>query len=136
MDGVEYFNDSKATNVDASLKAIYSFNGPLWIVLGGKDKGSDYSPLRQALGRSTKGALLIGADPPYPSAGAPLIAAALQGYVPLVNCGTMAEAVRYASRHAQPGDTVLLSPACASFDQFQNYEERGNRFKQLVAELL
>ena len=135
LHGVDYFNDSKATNVDACLKAIHAFDGPLWIILGGKDKGSDYSPLREALSRSTKGALLIGAEPPYPHAGAPLIAAALNGVVPAMNCGTMAEAVRYARRHAIPGDTVLLSPACASFDQFQNYEERGTVFKQVVQEL-
>ena len=135
LDGVDYFNDSKATNVDASLKAIYAFNNPLWIILGGKDKGSDYLPLREALSRSTKGALLIGAEPPYRYAGAPLIAAALQGSVPVIECGTMPQAVRYAREHAQPGDTVLLSPACASFDQFRNYEERGKNFKQLVAEL-
>lgn len=133
--GVDYFNDSKATNVDASLKAIYAFDGPLWIILGGKDKGSDYTPLRTALSRSTKGVLLIGAKPPYPYAGAPLIAAALDGTVPLIDCGTMAEAVHYARTHAQAGDTVLLSPACASFDQFQNFEERGKVFKQLVAKL-
>lgn len=135
LDGVNYFNDSKATNVDAALKAIAAFDGPLWIVLGGKDKGSDYSPLREALGGSARGALLIGAEPPYPHAGAPLIAAALRGAVPVVNCGTLAKAVAYAREHAREGDTVLLSPACASFDQFQNYEERGEVFKQLVAEL-
>ncbi len=135
LDGVGYYNDSKATNVDAALKAIAAFGGNLWIILGGKDKGSDYGPLRQPLAERAKGALLIGAPPPYPYAAAPMIQEALDGALPLINCGTLAEALRYARQHAEPGDVVLLAPACASFDQFQNYEERGNRFKQLVAEL-
>ncbi|MFL6415412.1 MAG: glutamate ligase domain-containing protein, partial [Bryobacteraceae bacterium] len=133
--GVEYFNDSKATNVDATLKAVEAFNGNLWIILGGKDKGSDYTPLREPLGKKGKGALLIGAEPPYPYAAAPIIARELDGAVNLVRCGTLAAAVQYARLHAESGDTVLLAPACASFDQFQNFEERGATFKQLVAEL-
>ncbi len=135
LDGVDYFNDSKATNVDASLKAIAAFDKGLWIVLGGKDKGSDYSPLREPLERRAKAALLIGAEPPYPYAAAPLIKKALANAVPVVDCGTLARAVQYARNHAQAGDTVLLAPACASFDQFQNFEERGKAFKQLVKEL-
>ncbi len=71
LSGVEYFNDSKATNVDAALKAIEAFPGNVWIILGGKDKGSDYRPLRQPLQRRAKAALLIGAAPPYPYAAAP-----------------------------------------------------------------
>lgn len=133
--GVEYFNDSKATNVDAALKAIFAFPGNLWIILGGKDKGSDYLPLREPLARRAKAALLIGADLPYPLPAAPLIKHALQGALPTVDCGTLARAVQYARDHAQPGDVVLLAPAAASFDQFQSYEHRGNTFKQLVAEL-
>lgn len=135
LNGVEYFNDSKATNVDAALKAIAAFPGGLWIILGGKDKGSDYRPLREPLRRSAKAALLIGAPPPYPQAAAPLISEALNGAVPVMDCGTLERAVRYAREHAKPGDVVLLAPACASFDQFQNYEERGRRFKQIVEEL-
>ena len=134
-DGVAYYNDSKATNVDAALKAIAAFEGNLWIILGGKDKGSDYRPLRQPLSERAKGALLIGAPPPYPYAAAPIIQEALHGALPVLNCGTLNEALRYARQHAEPGDVVLLAPACASFDQFQSYEERGNKFKQLVAEL-
>ncbi len=136
LDGVEYFNDSKATNVDAALKAIDAFSSGLWIILGGKDKGSDYSPLRSALQGKAKAALLIGAEPPYPHAAAALIRTALHGAVPLVDCGTLARALSYAREHAEPGDTVLLAPACASFDQFNNYEERGKAFKHLVTELL
>jgi UDP-N-acetylmuramoylalanine--D-glutamate ligase len=135
LHGVSYFNDSKATNVDATLKAIDAFDGGLWLILGGKDKGSDYGPLRQPLAKKAQGVLLIGAPPPYPYAAAPLIREALDGAVPLFDCGTLAGAVRYAREHASAGDTVLLAPACASFDQFDNFEERGRAFKQLVAEL-
>lgn len=136
LDGVEYFNDSKATNVDATLKAIEAFAGNLWIVLGGKDKGSDYTPLREPLHEKAKGVLLIGAEPPYPYAAAPLIKRALAGAAPMTECGTLEVAVKHARANAQPGDTVLLAPACASFDQFQSYEQRGQRFKQIVKELL
>jgi UDP-N-acetylmuramoylalanine--D-glutamate ligase len=135
LDGVAYYNDSKATNVDASLKAIDAFPQGLWVILGGKDKGSDYLPLRMPLRERAKAALLIGAEPPYPYAAAPLIRKALANAVNLVDCGTLERAVRYARAHAKSGDTVLLAPACASFDQFQNYEERGKTFKHLVTEL-
>jgi UDP-N-acetylmuramoylalanine--D-glutamate ligase len=135
LDGVSYYNDSKATNVDAALKAIDAFPGGIWIILGGKDKGSDYSPLRDPLQQRAKAALLIGAKPPYPYAAAPRIQEALQGAVPTIDCGTLEAAVQYARTHAQPGDIVLLAPACASFDQFQNYEHRGEVFKQIVSEL-
>ena len=135
LDGVEYFNDSKATNVDATLKAIEAFPGNLWIILGGKDKGSDYTPLREPLQNKAKGVLLIGAEPPYPYAAAPLIQSALAGYAPMAECGSLEVAVEHARSNAQPGDTVLLAPACASFDQFESYEHRGKRFKQIVKEL-
>ncbi len=136
LDGVEYFNDSKATNVDATLKAIDAFPQGLWIILGGKDKGSDYAPLREPLHQRAKGVLLIGAEPPYAYAAAPILRKALAGAVPLIDCGDMKGALAYARAHAEPGDTVLLSPACASFDQFNNYEERGKHFKHLVTQLL
>ncbi len=135
LDGVEYYNDSKATNVDATLKAIDAFPRNLWIILGGKDKGSDYLPLRAPLEERARGVLLIGAEPPYAYAAAPIIRKALAGAVPLFAAGTLEAAVNYAREHAKPGDTVLLAPACASFDQFQNYEERGKRFKHLVTQL-
>jgi UDP-N-acetylmuramoylalanine--D-glutamate ligase len=134
LDGVEYFNDSKATNVDASLKAIAAFPANLWIILGGKDKGSDYAPMRDPLHKAAKAVLLIGAEP-YEHAAAPIIRKALEGAVELIDCGDLQTALHHARQHAVAGDTVLLAPACASFDQFHNYEERGETFKQLVHEL-
>jgi UDP-N-acetylmuramoylalanine--D-glutamate ligase len=123
--GVQYFNDSKATNVDAALKAIDAFSGGLYVILGGKDKGSDYTLLIEPLRQRAKSVLLIGAA-------AEKIAAQIGGSVAVVRAGTLDRAVAMASECAQPGDTVLLAPACASFDQFENYEHRGRVFKQLV----
>ena len=124
--GVAYYNDSKATSVDATLKAIDAFPGGLWIILGGKDKNSDYSVLREPLRAKAKAALLIGTA-------AQKIAAQLgKDAVPLLQSGTLAEAVQKAHLSAEPGDTVLLAPACASFDQFESYEHRGRVFKELV----
>ena len=136
LDGVEYYNDSKATNVDATLKAVDAFPKNIWLILGGKDKGSDYAPLRAPLAERGRGVLLIGAEPPYAYAAAPIIRKALAGVLPLIDAGTLEAAVAYARANARAGDTVLLAPACASFDQFQNYEERGTRFKHLVTQLL
>jgi UDP-N-acetylmuramoylalanine--D-glutamate ligase len=124
--GVDYYNDSKATSVDAALKAIDAFPGGLWIILGGKDKDSDFTVLREPLSAKARAALLIGAA-------APKIERQLGGAsVPIVQCGTLAAAIDKASRSAAPGDTVLLAPACASFDQFDNFEHRGRVFKDLV----
>jgi UDP-N-acetylmuramoylalanine--D-glutamate ligase len=123
--GVGYYNDSKATSVDATLKAIGAFDGGLWIILGGRDKDSDYTVLREPLRAKARAALLIGAA-------APKIAKHLGDSVPIIPCGTLAAAVDRASRSAAPGDTVLLAPACSSFDQFDNYEQRGRVFKDLV----
>ena len=128
IDGVAYYNDSKATNVDATLKAIDAFPGGLWIILGGKDKNSDYTVLRQPLHAKARAALLIGAA-------AQKIAAQLGDAAPVLQCGTLAAAVEEAYHNAQPGDTVLLAPACASFDQFENFEHRGRVFKELVRAL-
>jgi UDP-N-acetylmuramoylalanine--D-glutamate ligase len=126
IDGVDYYNDSKATSVDATLKAIDAFPGGLWIILGGKDKDSDYTVLREPLRAKARAALLIGAA-------APKIAQHLgDASVPVIQCGTLAEAVEKAARSAVPGHTVLLAPACASFDQFDSYEHRGWVFKELV----
>jgi UDP-N-acetylmuramoylalanine--D-glutamate ligase len=126
--GVAFYNDSKATNVDATLKAITSFAGPLLVILGGKDKGSDYTVLREPLHQRAKMALLIGAA-------ADKIAGHLGDAVPVRMAETLEGAVESAMEHAKPGDIVLLAPACASFDQFENYEHRGRVFKELVAKL-
>ena len=128
LDGVDFYNDSKATNVDATLKALDAFAGGLWVILGGKDKGSDYTVLRVPLAAKARAALLIGAA-------ASKIGEQIQGAVPLVDAKTLDTAVREAYAAARPGETVLLAPACASFDQFQNYEHRGRVFKTLVQEL-
>jgi UDP-N-acetylmuramoylalanine--D-glutamate ligase len=126
--GVSYYNDSKATNVDATLKALDAFPGRLYVILGGKDKGSDYTVLREALRRKAVAALLIGAA-------AEKIERQIAGSVPIVRAETLECAIRVAAERAQAGDTVLLAPACASFDQFDNYEHRGRVFKQLVRQL-
>ncbi len=128
IDGVAYYNDSKATSVDATLKAIDAFDHGLWIILGGKDKGSDYTLLRDPLRAKAKAALLIGSA-------AAKIASEIDGSTEVVQCGTLAAAIQQAHRVASPGDTVLLAPACASFDQFQSYEQRGRVFKELVRAL-
>jgi UDP-N-acetylmuramoylalanine--D-glutamate ligase len=126
IDGVAYYNDSKATSVDATLKAIDAFSGGLWIILGGKDKNSDYTVLQEPLRAKARAALLIGAA-------AGKIAGQLGiDAVPLLQCGTLAQAIEEAHRSAKPGDTVLLAPACASFDQFESFEHRGRVFKELV----
>jgi UDP-N-acetylmuramoylalanine--D-glutamate ligase len=126
--GVDYYNDSKATNVDATLKALDAFDGGLWVILGGKDKGSDYTVLADALRKKARSVLLIGAA-------ALKIAGQLDRGVPIIHSGTLQAAVQEAHAHAAAGDTVLLAPACASFDQFENYEHRGRVFKQIVEEL-
>jgi UDP-N-acetylmuramoylalanine--D-glutamate ligase len=126
--GVKFYNDSKATNVDAALKAIEAFAGPLIVILGGKDKGSPYTPLADALRARGRVALLIGDA-------AEKIVRDLGDAVASAQAGTLGRAVEMASERAQPGDTVLLAPACSSFDQFENYEERGREFKRLVGQL-
>ncbi len=128
LDGVSFYNDSKATNVDATLKAVDAFPGGLWIILGGKDKGAPYTPLVEPLRTKGRAALLIGAA-------AEKIAAELNGAVRLIRAGTLEEAVRLAWDEAAEGDTILLAPACASFDQFKSYEHRGRVFKELVRAL-
>ena len=123
--GVRYYNDSKATNVDATLKALDAFPGRILVILGGKDKGSDYTVLQNPLREKTVLALLIGAA-------ADKIESEIAGSVAIERAGTLEHAVQIASLAAQAGDVVLLAPACASFDQFENYEHRGRVFKELV----
>jgi UDP-N-acetylmuramoylalanine--D-glutamate ligase len=122
--GIEYYNDSKATNVDATIKAIQSFAGRLHLILGGKDKGSDYTVLNDLLSQRAKRVYTIGAA-------AAKIESQIRG-VEVLHCETLEAAVKRASEAAEPGDIVLLAPACASFDQFESYEHRGRIFKELV----
>jgi UDP-N-acetylmuramoylalanine--D-glutamate ligase len=126
--GVRYYNDSKATNVDATLKALDAFPGRILIVLGGKDKDSDYTLLQKPLREKAILAVLIGAA-------AEKIEKQITGSVAIERAGTIERAVEVASHAARPGDVVVLAPACASFDQFQNYEHRGRVFKDLVHQL-
>jgi UDP-N-acetylmuramoylalanine--D-glutamate ligase len=129
VSGIDFYNDSKATSVDATLKALDAFESGLWVILGGKDKGSDYTPLRVPLTEKARAAMLIGSA-------ASLISAALDGSVELISSGTLEAAVSKAFQLARAGDTILLAPACASFDQFQSYEHRGRVFKDLVNALI
>lgn len=126
--GVRYYNDSKATNVDATLKALEAFPGRILVILGGKDKGSDYTVLQKPLREKVILGLLIGAA-------AEKIERQIAGSVALDRAGTIERAVEIAAHAARTGDVVLLAPACASFDQFQNYEHRGRVFKELVHQL-
>jgi len=126
--GVEYYNDSKATNVDAALKAVQSFPGKLHLILGGKDKNSDYTQMARLLTERVKAVYTIGSA-------AEKIQRQLAGVVKIEAAETLAVAVARASSSAVAGDVVLLAPACSSFDQFENYEHRGRVFRQLVQEL-
>ena len=130
--GVDYYNDSKATNVDATIKALESFPANIHLILGGKDKGSDYSVLNDLLRKRVKRVYTIGA------AAAKIesqIVSQKNGGPEIVHAETLENAVRRANAVAQPGDVVLLAPACASFDQFKNYEQRGQVFKDIVMRL-
>ena len=128
VNGVEFYNDSKATNVDATMKAVASFAGGIHLILGGKDKDSDYSLMSGMLKERVKIVYTIGSA-------AEKIERELQGVVKIVPAETLQVAVAKAAKAATNGDVVLLSPACSSFDQFENYEQRGRVFRQLVNEL-
>jgi len=121
--GVDYYNDSKATNVDATIKALESFPANIHLILGGKDKGSDYTVLNDLLRQRVKRVYTIGAA-----------AAKIESQIKaeVVHAETLENAIRKANAAAQPGDVVLLAPACASFDQFKSYEHRGRLFKDIV----
>jgi UDP-N-acetylmuramoylalanine--D-glutamate ligase len=127
VNGVEYYNDSKATNVDATIKALESFSKGVHLILGGKDKGSPYTVLNDLLHERVKTVYTIGAA-----------AAKIQGEVSgveVIHAETLENAVKLAAQKAGSGDIVLLAPACASFDQFQSYEHRGRVFKDLVRKM-
>jgi len=127
INGVTYINDSKATNTDAVEKALCSLIGPVVLIAGGRDKGLDFSTIKEVVAEKVKLAVVIGETQEK-------ICRAWSG-VPCLRASSMAEAVRVAASHARSGDTVLLSPACASFDMFENYEHRGNEFKRCALDL-
>jgi UDP-N-acetylmuramoylalanine--D-glutamate ligase len=123
--GVDYYNDSKATNVDATAKAIASFPGSIHLILGGKDKDSDYTQLHALLRERVKTVYTIGSA-------AEKIEGQIAGVTQVIRAGTLEAAVDQAATRAEAGDVVLLAPACSSFDQFENYEQRGRVFKKAV----
>jgi UDP-N-acetylmuramoylalanine--D-glutamate ligase len=123
--GVTFINDSKATNVDAVAKALQSLAAPVVLIAGGRDKALDFTALREVIAEKVKVAVLLGET-------AGKMAQAWADVVPCELVSSMADAVRTAAKYAVPGDVVLLSPACASFDMFQNYEHRGEEFKRSV----
>jgi UDP-N-acetylmuramoylalanine--D-glutamate ligase len=127
--GVQYFNDSKATNVDATIKSLEAFPGNILLIAGGKDKEGDFAGLRAPVRERVKHLVLIGEA-------AGKIRKALSNTVAISEAGSMQEAVSMCSHTAQPGDVVLLAPACASFDMFKDYEHRGREFKKAVRDLL
>ena len=127
--GVDYYNDSKATNVDATIKALESFPSNIHLILGGKDKGSDYTVLNELLQKRVKCVYTIGAAADKIES---QIASSKNRSFEVVNAETLENAIRKAHAVAVPGDVVLLAPACASFDQFKNYEHRGQVFKGIV----
>ena len=128
LNGVEFYNDSKATNVDATMKAVASFAGGIHLILGGKDKDSNYGAMAELLKDRAKAIYTIGSA-------AEKIERQLHGVVKMMAAETLRTAVTEAAKNAVAGDVVLLSPACSSFDQFENYEHRGQVFRQLVSEL-
>lgn len=127
-DGVRFINDSKATNVAAAIASVRSVEGRVVLIAGGQGKGGDFNAFADAIFDRLRAAVLIGDD-------AFAIELALDGRVPVIRAGSMPEAVNEAAAHAERGDTVLLAPACASFDMFDNYRARGDAFRAAVGEL-
>jgi UDP-N-acetylmuramoylalanine--D-glutamate ligase len=126
--GVNFVDDSKGTNVGATLAAVAGFAGPLIVIAGGDGKSQDFTPLREAFRGKVRCVVLIGRD-------AAAIEQVLRDVCAIVRSASMPEAVRAAAKAARPGDTVLLSPACASLDMFRNYAHRGEVFSSAVREL-
>jgi UDP-N-acetylmuramoylalanine--D-glutamate ligase len=129
INGVTYINDSKGTNVDAVEKALRALPGPVVLIAGGRDKGLDFTVIKEVIAEKVKLAVVIGET-------AEKIARAWSDVVPCERAGSMAEAVRIAAGNTHSGETVLLSPGCASFDMFENYEHRGDEFKREVLTML
>ena len=127
LKGIEFYNDSKATNVDATAKAVASFSTGIHLILGGKDKDSDYTQLAPLLRQRARAVYTIGTA-------AAKIESHLRGVISIHSCETLEKAVYAAAAAAHPGEVVLLAPACSSFDQFESYEHRGRVFKELVGE--
>jgi UDP-N-acetylmuramoylalanine--D-glutamate ligase len=123
--GVRFVNDSKGTNVDATLKALEGIDHPIWLIAGGRDKGGDFSRLTETVRQRVKHVILIGEA-------APLLKQAWAGATAISEAGSLREAVEFAAREAAAGDVVLMSPACASFDMFADYQDRGRQFKAVV----
>jgi len=126
--GVDFYDDSKATNIDATLKSVQSFEQKIILILGGRDKGGDFKKLRKPIKKRVKGIVLIGEAKEK-------IQKALKGTVLMKTASSVEEAVQLGYSLAGPGEVVLLAPACTSFDMFQNFEERGRAFKQEVLSL-
>jgi UDP-N-acetylmuramoylalanine--D-glutamate ligase len=126
--GASYYNDSKATNVGAVVRALESFNKPVLHIAGGKDKGGDYSPLRELVKNRVKTLILIGEA-------SERIAESLGDCTKTIVVKSLEDAVFEARKIAESGEIVILSPACASYDMFRDYEERGDHFKSLVKAL-
>lgn len=126
--GVRFIDDSKGTNVDAVIRAIQSIKEPIWLILGGRDKGNDYSPLLQVMTGRVKGVLAIGESRKK-------VEDFFHGKFPVFGADSMKEAIETGLAQAVAGDTVLLSPACASFDMFDSYAHRGRVFQQIVREM-
>ncbi|MCK5855711.1 MAG: UDP-N-acetylmuramoyl-L-alanine--D-glutamate ligase, partial [Sulfurovaceae bacterium] len=128
IDQVDWYNDSKGTNVGATLAALEGLDGSIVLILGGQGKGADFLPLKEAVKKNARSVVLIGED-------ADLISLLLEGVVPEEHASSMAHAVELAANRAKAGDKVLLSPACASFDMFANYQARGYEFIACVNSL-
>jgi UDP-N-acetylmuramoylalanine--D-glutamate ligase len=129
IEGVKFFNDSKATNVDSTLKALESFQQPIILIAGGRDKGSPYLPLKDLVAQKVKALVLLGEA-------AGKIKRELENYSRVYMVRDLKDAVQTSARLAVKGDIVLLSPACSSYDMFKNYEQRGREFKKFVREII
>ena len=135
LGGVSYYNDSKATNVGAALRAVEAFEGPVVLLVGGQDKGGDFEAMRAALSARRAGPSALRAVVSFGKAGADLARRLEGAAAETLRAGTLAEAVRAAAACARPGDVVLLAPACASFDAYTGFDRRGEDFRSIVASL-
>ena len=125
---IDFINDSKATNVDSTVWALHTIHKPAFLIAGGRDKKSDYRQIASVMKLKVKLLVLFGEAKDK-------IRAALNGVLPITEVSSLEEAVKVSFSNAQPGDCVLLSPMCASFDMFENYEHRGKVFKEIVNRL-